>query len=321
MNSGSGANTVTTKLLPDFAEGSVKRYVTRAWNMANPKTDKYNIDALKALSTYAEWNSDEQEGIEALATRADEGSSIVQKGKDLLEDIFDGAKLNANTKQDDAYTTKADILKQQLTEEILPSYESEALSIGMLGSSGHNVLQAKAAEKALAELTNISKNIYFDDYETARNLQENALGHGIVYGGESIRDAELLRQAGLYIREYNQGDLEDNYRRWLAEQVHAITKLEILGNAIRATVGSSVTKTEPYFVPKPISQLAGMAMAGASLFASFYKGTSPSASPYNAGNITAQYTPYIPGGDTMGIGTFNPSPSSIGIGNMPGSGG
>ena len=60
-----------------------------------------------------------------------------------------------------------------------------------------------------------------------------------------------------------------------------------------------------------------MAMAGASIFASFYKGTSPSASPYNAG----QYMPYIPGGDTMGIGTFNPSPSSIGIGNMPGSGG
>lgn len=79
MNGGSGANTVTTKLLPDFAETSVKRYVTRAWNMANPKTDKYNIDALKALSTYAEWNSDEQEGIEALATRADDGSSIVQK--------------------------------------------------------------------------------------------------------------------------------------------------------------------------------------------------------------------------------------------------
>ena len=175
----------------------------------------------------------------------------------MLEDIFDGAKLNANTKQDDAYTTKADILKQQLTEEILPSYESDALSIGMLGSSGHNILQAKAAEKALAELTNISKNIYFDDYETARNLQENALGHGIVYGGESIRDAELLRQAGLYIREYNQGDLEDNYRRWMAEQVHAITKLEILGNAIRATVGSSVTKTEPYFCPKTNISIGG----------------------------------------------------------------
>lgn len=318
MNSGSGANTITTELLPDFAKGSVKRYVARAWNFADPDTDRYNIDKLKELSTYAEWDANEQEGIEALATRADEGSSIVQKGTDLLEDIFDGSKLNANTKLDDAYTNKADILKQQLTEELLPGLESEALSIGMLGSSGHNLKQARVAEKVLTVLLEESRGIYFDDYETARDIQENSLGHGIVYGGESTRNAELLRQAGLYIREYNQGSLEDAYRKWTANQIHAITKLEILGNAIRATIGSSVTKTEPFFRPKPIAQIAGLALAGAGLFASFYKGTSPSGNQYNT---VGQYNSYVPGGSTSGIGTFNPNPSDIGIGNMPGSGG
>ncbi len=316
MNSGSGANTITEKLLPDFAEGSVKIYVQRAWNMANPDEDNYNIDALDALDTYAEWNSNEQDGITALATRADGGSSIVQKGKDLLEDIFDGSKLNVNTKLDDAYTKKADILKQQFSEEVLPELESEALSIGMVGSSGHNIKQAKAAEKLLELLVGSSKDIYFDDYETARDIQENSLGHGIVYSGESTRDAELLRQAGLYIREYNQGSLEDSYRKWTANQIHAITKLEILGNAIRATIGSGVTKTEPFFTPKPIAQIAGLAMAGASLFASFYKGTSPG----NQYSATGMYAPYVPGGDVKGIGTFNPSATDLGIGNMPGVG-
>ena len=318
MNSGSGANTITQKFLPDFAESSVKIYVRRAWHFADPDSDNYSLSVLDALDTYAEWNANEQDGIDALVTRADEGSSIVQKGIDLLEDIFDGTKLNANIKLDDAYTKKADISKQQFAEEILPALESEMLSIGMLGSSGHNILQAMAAEKTLAILTEASKDIYFDDYETARDIQENALGHGIVYGSESTRNAELLRQAGLYIREYNQGNLEDAYRRWLANQVHAITKLEILGNAIRATIGSGVTKTEPFYRPKPIAQLAGLAMAGAGLFASFYKGTSPSGGQYNP---AGQYNSYIPGGSTMGFGTFNPNPSDIGIGNMPGSGG
>ena len=318
MNGGSGANTVTTKLLPDFAEGSVRHYVQKAWNLANPDKDNYNLDALEDLNTYAEWNGDEQEGIEALATRAIAGSAIVQKGNNLLEDIFDGSKLNVNTKLDDAYAKKADILKQQLMEEILPALESEALSIGMMGSGGHNILQAQAAEKVLAKLTEISKDIYFDDYETARDIQENSLAHGIVYGGESTRNAELLRQAGLYIREYNQGSLEDDLRKGMARQIHEISKLEILGNAIRATVGASVTKTEPFFRPKPIAQLAGLAMAGASLYASFYKGTSPSGNQYNT---VGQYHSYVPGGSTSGIGTFHPSAMDLGIGNMPGSGG
>mgnify|MGYP001558582277 CR=1 FL=1 len=309
MNGGSGANTITEKFLPDFAEGSVKIYVKRAWNMADPDSGNYSLSTLDSLDTYAEWNANEQDGIDALATRADNGSSIVQKGIDLLEDIFDGSKLNANTKLDDAYTKKADILKQQLTEEILPNLESEVLSIGMLGSSGHNILQAKAAEKILTVLIDTSKDIYFDDYEIARDIQENSLGHGIVYGSESARNAELLRQAGLYIREYNQGNLEDAYRRWLANQIHAITKLEILGNAIRATIGSGVTKTEPFYRPKPIAQLAGLAMAGAGLFASFYKGTTP---------VSNQYSPGTFGMANIGVNTMESTmnPTALGLPNI-----
>src|SRR3990167_9421189 len=310
MNSGSGASSVFEKLLPDFAKESVIKYLDRAWYFSHPDLNNYNIDALNALDTYAEWNSNEQDGIEALASRADEGSSIAQKGKDLLEDIFDGLKLNANTKLDDAYTKKADILKQQLTEEILPELESEALSLGMLGSSGHNIRQTKAAEKTLAILVESSKDIYFDDYETARDIQENSRGHGIVYSGESTRDAELLRQAGLYKREYNQGSLEDAYRKWTANQVHAIAKLEILGNAVRATVGAMVTKTEPFFTPKPMSQIAGLAMVGAEMFASFYNGTKPSSS---------QYSPGVFGMSNIGANTMESTMNPMSL-RMPGIG-
>lgn len=319
MNGGSGAqNIIKDKLLPDFAEGSVKKYVQRAWHMSDPNSNNYNLDKLNALSTYAEWNANEQEGIDNLATRATDGSSVVKKGNDLLEEIFDGSKLNANTTLNDLYTKQSAIIKQEFEEEILPGIEYEALSIGMCGSSGHNIKQTKAAESILVKLIEISKGIYFDDYETARDIQENSLGHGVVYGTESIRNAELLRQAGLYIREYNQGKLEDAYRKWTSRQIHEITKLEILGNAIRATIGSSVTKTEPFFRPKPIAQIAGLALAGAGLFASFYKGSTPSVSPYNS---VGQYNSYVPGGSTSGIGTFNPSAMDLGIGNMPGVGG
>src|SRR3989304_4157049 len=50
---------VFEKLLPDFAKESVIKYLDRAWDFSHPDLNNYNIDALNALETYAEWNSNE----------------------------------------------------------------------------------------------------------------------------------------------------------------------------------------------------------------------------------------------------------------------
>lgn len=293
-HSGSGANVITEKSpLPDYSRPYVEKYVNKAFDLANPnEKGSYKIDYKE--ETYAIWDDNEQDGIANLATRARNGDDKVRpakKGKALVEEIIEGKKLNTNPKLSDLYDKQSDSIIQEFEEETLPAIENEALMLGMFGSSGHHIRQAKEAEKVLTKLINTSENIYYDDYETARDIQENSLGHGIVYGHESTRDWELLRQAGLYEREYEQGKLENTFKIWKAEQEHSVRKLEILGNAIRGLVGSHVTKTEPFYVPSPLSQIAGLALSGAGLVASFYGKTSPNASQYSSSSNTPNAIP------------------------------
>src|SRR3972149_6487635 len=102
MNSGSGASSVFEKLLPDFAKESVIKYLDRAWDFSHPDLNNYNIDALNALDTYAEWNSNEQDGIEAVASFAGVLGSIAG-GRQPCGCGWWAAHLRpANTKLDDA---------------------------------------------------------------------------------------------------------------------------------------------------------------------------------------------------------------------------
>lgn len=274
---GSGSNTVTEKLLPDYAKHYVIKYMKRAKTLADP--NNYEYDAEYNGDTYAEQHAYETEGITALSDRARNGSTIVAKGIDVLESIFDGTVLTENSTLDDLYEKESEALTQEFTEEILPDIDNEAVALLMVGSSGHQIQQAKASERVLKALLGVGRDIYHNDYETARDMQNNVLDDGIVYGHESIRDNELLRQAGLYQREYKQGKKTDKFNKWKAEQDIIIKKLEILGNAIRAVIGAQVTKTEPFYRVSPISQIAGLALAGAGMMASIY-GKSPSSTRY-----------------------------------------
>ncbi len=277
---GSGATTVVEDPIPDYLKGKVAEYVGEAQMLATPKGSGGVFKEEYSEDTYAEMNDDEKNGIAALATRGKNGSAIVSRGKAILEDIATGGQLNANPKLDDYFSAKAEAIAQEFKEQTLPAIDSEALMLGMFGSSGHQIRQIKAAENAAARLAEASEGAYYDDYENSRGVQENIHGHVMVYGHEGARDAKLLQQAGLYMREYNQGKLDDAFKKWKSDQERVVTKLEILGNAIRAMIGSYASKTEPYYRPGPIGQIAGLALAGGGLFASIYSKTSPNSSQY-----------------------------------------
>lgn len=276
-SSGSGSNNVVVENpIPDWARNEFEKYLNRS--------ERYSRESNTALSlydytgpipnendTYAKRNNDEIDGITALAARARNGSLVVTSGKALVVKNLDGDNLNINTNTDELYDVASETLLQELDEEVLPDLEFEALSLNMFGSSGFAVKQAKVAEKGLKQLLDTGKNIFYGDYKFERDNQQSSLTHAITYGSESIRDAELLRQSGLYDREYEQGILTAAYREWHADQIHLIRKLEVFGNGIRAVVGAQYRKVvEPFYRPSPMTQIAGLAFAGAGIAASFY---------------------------------------------------
>lgn len=277
MGGGSGSTSVVTENpIPVWAKDEITLYLNRSRSISDPgdKTFilyEYTGTIPSENDTYAKRNNDEIDGINALANRARNGSDIVASGKTLIQNNLDSVNLNSDTNNDDIYDVAKEELLQELDEELFPSIEFEALSLNMFGSSGHAIRQAKTSEKALKQLLNKSKEIYYGDYRFERNNQDNNLPQAINYGTESTRDAELLRQAGLYDREYEQGKLTAAYREYHDDQMFLIRRLEVLGNALRAIVGAQYKKVvEPFYRPSSIAQIAGFAMAGAGLAASFY---------------------------------------------------
>lgn len=268
LGGGGGDSIVVQNALPAYLKDDVKTYVQKSTDWSDPGNSIFLTDYNG--STYAPQNINETGGIGKLITRATTSPMTITKARTLIQNNLGGVNLNVNTKADTYYAKRAEILTQELEEEILPAIKIKASMLNMYGSSGMHVEMAKASEQIAAKLLEISKEVYYDDYETNKAHQFRAIETAITYAIESRRDWELLLQAGYYKKEYTQGSLSDTYTQWRATRDREVTKLEILGNAIRATLGSWTKEIKPLHVPSLIGQTAGLAFAGAGLIANMY---------------------------------------------------
>lgn len=300
---GSGSNSVSTidkNLLPDYAQPQVEDYLRRSNALSVTAYTPY------AGVTYASQNADETDGIAALASRGRNSHTIITKGETTLRDILDGLKYNSNPKISTLYLKRAEAIIQEFEEETLPRIDQAYNLSGNFGSISHNLAHAKAAEMAMSKLADLGLSLYFTDYVAERERQNHAIGVGTQYGTQDVANAELLRQAGLYAREYSHGSLIDAHKRWLDAQEAAVKRLELLGNSIRALVGAHSTKTEPLYLPSTMAQMAGIALAGTSLVAGLYSKTTPNSSPYSGAGTSAPGK-WGSGGLNMGGGSMFPS--------------
>jgi len=124
----------------------------------------------------------------------------------------------------------------------------------------------------MSKINEIAKKFY-DDYVHERNLMQQGMAHATPYGLQCIRDMEMLRQAGVYAREYDQGSKLDAWARHNEEAILPIRNLDILGNAVRTILSTYREQSQKFYGPPKWAQIAGIAIAGLSLY-SMYSGTS-----------------------------------------------
>jgi hypothetical protein len=285
--SGGGASTVTENALPDYAQPYVEDFLARSSAMSLEAYAPYTG------TTYALRNANEEDGITAIAARATAHHAIITKGETLLQDELDGDKFNVNPKLAEWFKQRVDEALQDFEEDVLPQLSRQCVMAGRYGGGAHNILQAQAADRLTKRIAQLAEDSWGKDTFDEKERQVVALGTADHYGTEDIRDAEMLRQTGLYEREYYQGLYDDAFRKWKEEEIAEVKRLEILGNAIRACVGAQVVTTTPYYRPKTFAQIAGIAMAGVGLYATFY------------GKLKSKETP-------IGEGGFNPFKTGTG---------
>ena len=276
---GGGGESVTyTNLLPTYIPGVQEK--VEEWLAAAGSLSSSNFSAY-ADPTYAVQNANETDGIAAVATRGRFGSTIELDGKTHLRNLYDGLKLNVNAKIASFYAAQIAVLLQSFDEEVLPAIRKN--HVFAWGGSEHNVAEAIAAEKMMGKINEIAK-MFYDDYLTERQMQHQGVAHATPYGLQCIRDGEMLRQAGAYEREYAQGGLQDAWDRYNEVQILPLRNLDIAGNAVKTILSTSRTQTTQYHKPSILSQIAGFAIAGLSLY-SMYSGTTMN--PYAKGAIAA----------------------------------
>jgi hypothetical protein len=318
---GSTQSTVNENPLPDWAASYVASYLVTANTLSLDNGGVFpDYNTATGEDTYADQTAAEIAGIAALGTATTAVHAIATKGETLLRATLDGSYINANPKLVAEFEARRDQLLDEFNRETLPNIHRSFRMLGRYGGGSHHITQYIAAERLSKVLADLALEIFGEDYMLERERRVTSLGWGVPYGTEDIRVAEFHRQAGLYTREFLQGGYQNAYDIWKAEQMSAQERLDILTNAIKATVGASPTNmSRPYYLPKPVAQIAGIALAGMGMFAAVYgkAGNDPGLSVRISEAITQknqqQYQnsqfggptgPGGQGGDRTGVGMF-----------------
>ena len=203
-------------------------------------------------------NANELAGIAALATRG-VGNTTITNAYDfadglITEDGLAGMPValtnKINTKGAAAFVTARALIGKK--SNYLDS--ATALAQTLTASTGATFLA-----RLLAELED--KN-----YRSERASMDSALGVGVELAKQAVTDAESLRKAGLFAREYLQYTYELTHKLFIEGEEIGVFKLEIFGNALRMLTGSMQTSTQDVNSASGLMQAVGVAATATGIY-------------------------------------------------------
>ncbi len=235
--------------------------------------------------TYAPQQPNELTGITNIAHRAQNTPTELTVAYGLIHDNLTGKNLammpdpvtgilDNPPDLNASFNSQAGELFQHIREVVLPAMAHSVNAIGRFGGSSHIVTRYMVAEEAIKKLDSMVKEVYYDTYKETRKQQHTSASYALIYAKESITDMEMLRQSGLFQREYVQGLYEDAYKRYQDVQQIYVKKLEIMGNAVGMLRGVNTKSTDPYYRTSDFTQMAGLALTGLGAYNKIYKGDS-----------------------------------------------
>jgi hypothetical protein len=253
---GGGTSTSTVRTVPDWAIP----YVTAYWNQA------YALWQADTLAVYtgdvtAAQPQDEVDGIDGLAVRGRYGDQVITKAIAYENDVINGGYL-AGTKA--AFLAALALVTGNSTSDFASVNSRIGRKPLFVGDADPTLLaQSLVAGTPALYNARMSALIYADNWRKERDIQASGLAYGVEMGKHAAIDAEALRRAGLYQREYLQGTYELSHRLFVEGQEIAVANLELMGNAIRALTGSQQTTSQTQEGGSKVMGAVGGVMAGA----------------------------------------------------------
>jgi hypothetical protein len=255
-SSGGGTTTQTVRTVPDWAIPTVTAYGQTAY-------DLWQADTLAVYTgdVTAAQPQDEVDGIAGLANRGRYGDQVITKAIAYEDDVINGGYL-PGTKA--AFLAALALVTGNSTTDFA-SVNSRVGRKPLFVGDPDNTFLAQALVTGTPAVYNarMSALIYADNFRKERDIQDRGLSYGVEMGKHAAIDAEALRRAGLYQREYLQGTYELSHKLFVEGQEIAVANLEIFGNALRALTGSQQTTTQQMEGGSKVMGAVGGAISGA----------------------------------------------------------
>jgi hypothetical protein len=263
MSGGSSGGTTTTIAEPSAeVKPYLAPYMEKAVGLSEKPYEEYTG------MTVAPQNAYQQAAIGGIVNRAITGSPVQTAGSQVAYDTLTGQYLDpsSNPWLQRSYDMAANDMTRNYLNATVPGINSSFSLAGRYGSGQHQMALDNANTGLARELQNLGTNIYGGAYGQERSNMMSTMAQSPQLANAEYNDMQQLLGAGDVQQNYQQQVLTDLYSRWAQAQQYPYTQLDVIGNALKTTMGSG-GKTSVYGPEaNPAGQLAGLALAGAGLW-------------------------------------------------------
>ncbi len=210
--------------VPDWAVPFFQQYMQSTFNLAQQPYTPYTGQTVANLNPF------QVQGLNAQATRAINGSPVMDAANTQLQKTINGGYLNSNP-----YLSG---MVNQATNDVMTAYAPIEARSGSFGNSGVNATR----DKALAEA---AMGMRFNDYTNERNRMMSGLSLAPTVANQDYIDAKALQDAGKGFQNQQQLQMDDQYKRFLEARDYPYKQLQTMGQGLNMNTGSTTTTQTP----------------------------------------------------------------------------
>lgn len=252
---GGGQTSSTTQSIPDELKPLAAAYSSKAMDLSNQGYQGYGGQQVADQNWY------QNAGMNATASRALNGDSLMNQGKNTMQQGLasgDAATKNAYAGSNPYLQQNIDAAMGDITrnynDAIAPGLTTQSVNSGSFGNSGAQATQQNAMNDLTKNLGNTASGMRMQDYTSQQQLAEQYanrndqmksqyLNLAPTYGNQAYTDASQLMTAGAAHQDNQQQQLDAQYQNWADQQNDPYKKLAAMSGVFGSGLGNtSATK-------------------------------------------------------------------------------
>lgn len=243
---------------PLWAQDQASGWLKRAQQVADSPYQQYTG---QRVASFAPW---QDQAYQAQAQRAMSGSPVMNAANAQLTNTINGGNLNGNPYIDSQINQAQGDLARNWNNVQAPAWSRSMQNSGSFGNSGVMQANQDAQNQLQQNMGKIGSDMRFQNYNTERGYQQQALGMAPTFANQDYTDISQLQQAGAAYQGQNQKLLDNAYQQFTDSRDYNKQNVDWFGQQLGRINGGTQTTTSPG--TSTGAQIVGGLTAGAGLY-------------------------------------------------------